>query len=314
MDVNWKVGWQYSKTTTLRTDSLGNPIPGTVTTGGSVERSYLTIPSVLFLKVFKSNLEDVGKKFDRKIEEGKPANAALAEAFEEGLEALPLLNKVFGQYVPRPNWTLRWDGIEKIVGIKSFIQRMSLEHSYNSSFRRDFRGDPLLGEQTTTERVSYGFSPLAAVNVTFKDMLKGHLDGNVRFNSTTTYDLHIEAQNIGETFSQEISLSMRYSRRGFSFPMFGLNLSNDVDVSLTFSRTKNSRRTYYPRSLSSDPDGVPLEGSTRTVIEPRIQYVLSTRVRAALYYRYTKVAPDEGGSRIFGTTTNEAGLDIHISI
>ncbi|MBI4548850.1 MAG: cell surface protein SprA [Ignavibacteriae bacterium] len=314
LDVNWKVGWQFSKTTTLRTDNLGNPTPGTITTSGSVERSFLTLPPVLFLTVFKSNLEDVGKKFDKKIEEGEPVSSALAESFEEGLEALPILNKVFGQFVPRPNWTLRWDGIERIAGIKSFIQRMSLEHSYNSSFRRDFRGDPLLGEQTTSERVSYGFSPLAAINVTFKDMLKGHLDGNVRFNSTTTYDLNVTAQNIGETFSQEIALSLRYSRRGFSFPIFGLNLSNDVDVSLTLSRTKNSRRTHYPRTLATDQDGVPLEGSTRTQIEPRIQYVLSTRVRAALFYRYTKVAPDEGGSRIFGTTTNEAGLDIHISI
>jgi hypothetical protein len=33
-----------------------------------------------------------------------------------------------------------------------------------------------------------------------------------------------------------------------------------------------------------------------------------------MYYKYTRIAPDEGGSFIVGNTTNEAGIDIHISI
>jgi hypothetical protein len=45
-----------------------------------------------------------------------------------------------------------------------------------------------------------------------------------------------------------------------------------------------------------------------------VRYVLSSRVTAALYYRYSNIAPDAAGSAIIGTTTNEAGLDIHISI
>jgi hypothetical protein len=37
-------------------------------------------------------------------------------------------------------------------------------------------------------------------------------------------------------------------------------------------------------------------------------------VNASVYFRFTKIAPDDSGSRIPGSTTNEAGLDIHISI
>jgi hypothetical protein len=37
-------------------------------------------------------------------------------------------------------------------------------------------------------------------------------------------------------------------------------------------------------------------------------------VTASVYYRYQKIAPDDAGSRIPGTTTNEAGLDIQIAI
>ncbi|MBI3364836.1 MAG: cell surface protein SprA [Ignavibacteriae bacterium] len=314
LEVNWKVGWQFSKSTTITTLDDGMPIPGVVTVGGSVERSFLTLPPVLFLKVFKSNLEDVGKKFDQ-YSASKPANEALVEAFEKGMEAMPFLNKVFGQYVPRPNWTMRWDGIEKIYGLKSVFTKLSLEHSYSSSFHRDFRGDFLTGsERTDVERVSYGFSPLAAVNASFKEFLKGGLSGSLRYNTSTILDLNAASLNIVETLSQEMALTLSYSRKGFKFPIFGLNLSNDVDLTVTFSRTKNSRRSHDPHTLSQNQEGVPLEGNTRTLLEPRIRYDLSSRVRASLFYRLSKLAPDEGGSATIGTTTNEAGLDIHITI
>ena len=38
----------------------------------------------------------------------------LSQAFEEGFEALPILRKLFGQYYPRLNWNLRWDGLERL--------------------------------------------------------------------------------------------------------------------------------------------------------------------------------------------------------
>jgi hypothetical protein len=63
-----------------------------------------------------------------------------------------------------------------------------------------------------------------------------------------------------------------------------------------------------------EPQGVPQDGTTRTTLEPRIKYVLSQRMTASVYYRYTSVQPDASGSRIPGTTTNEAGLDLRISI
>ncbi len=313
IEINWKVAWQFSRSTTIKTDSLGNPVPDIVTTGGSIERSYLTLPPVLIFKSFRSNLEDVGKKYDEYVTRMSPADA-LTQSFEKGMEALPFLNRLFGEYVPRPNWSLRWDGIEKVAGLNSIFDKLSLEHSYASTFRRDYRGAPTGGELTDVERVTYGFSPLAGVNMGFKEFLKGSLSGSLRYNSTSTYDLNVTAQNIVETYAQEMSLTLTYSRRGFKLPLFGLNLSNDIDMSLTFSRTKNSRRSYDPSLLSSNQDGTPLEGNTRTLMEPRITYTLSTRVRAAVFYRYQKTAPDEGASLLFGTTTNEAGLDIHITI
>src|SRR5262249_25872610 len=149
------------KNTTFQTDAFGNrdTAATTIATQGSVERSFLTIPPVFLFKSLNSSLEDVGKKYDNLLAQGHPQAEALSEAFEKGLEALPFLNKVFGQYVPRPNWSVRWDGIEKFINFGGVIDRMSFEHAYSSSFRRDFRGDIYGGERTDVERVQYGFAP-----------------------------------------------------------------------------------------------------------------------------------------------------------
>ena len=162
--------------------------------------------------------------------------------------------------------------------------------------------------------MAYGFAPLVGLNFTFKDLLKGSLGANVRYTTSTSYDLATSSRNIVETFSQEISFTASFSRRGFEIPFFGLSLNNDLDISLSYSVTVNSRKTYDIAKLDINIQGQPLEGSTRTVMEPRIKYILSQRVTASVYYRYTRIAPDDFGSRIPGSTTNEAGLDIHISI
>jgi hypothetical protein len=112
--------------------------------------------------------------------------------------------------------------------------------------------------------------------------------------------------------TKEISFQANYSRRGFAIPFFGLSLTNDIDISLSYTYSRNTRNTYNVASI--DAGATPLEGLSRTVLEPRIKYVLSTRVTASVYYRYTSVAPDRGASSTPGSQTNEAGLDIHISI
>jgi hypothetical protein len=59
--------------------------------------------------------------------------------------------------------------------------------------------------------------------------------------------------------------------------------------------------------------GVPQDGTTRITLEPRIKYTISAKVTLSIFYKRSSVTP-EGASRIPPTTTNEAGLDVNISI
>ena len=59
--------------------------------------------------------------------------------------------------------------------------------------------------------------------------------------------------------------------------------------------------------------GIPQDGKTTTTIEPKIKYVMSQRVTLSIFYRRTSIEP-AGAARIPPTTTNEAGVDVKISI
>ena len=81
---------------------------------------------------------------------------------------------------------------------------------------------------------------------------------------------------------------------------------------MAYTMGKNSVLIY---AMGDDfkEEGKPQNGSKRVTIEPRIKYVMSSRVTLSVFYRRTTVEP-EGASKIPATTTNEAGLDVHIQI
>jgi len=317
LDLSWKLKWTLNKNQTLRSDSLGIVSVITMTTTGDIERSFLSFPPVLMFESLKSNLKEVNNQFEQRLSDPSDTRSdeeKLAEAFEEGFEALPFLRSLFGEFLPRVNWSLNWDGLERLPLFKNLVSRLSLSHSYQSNFTRRFRGLPSGGETTEMERVRYGFNPLVGLNFTFEQFLKGNMSANLRYNTSTSFDLNTASRNIVEAFSREISFTMQYSRKGFSIPLFGLSMRNDVDISLTYSLTKNARKTYRVIGKNINLNGTPLDGTTRLVIEPRFRYVLSSRVTASLFYRLTKISPDAQATRIPGSKTNEAGLDIHIAI
>jgi hypothetical protein len=316
LDLNWSVGWQYNENTAFQFDTLGNRKINSRAVAGSTERSFFTMPSVFIFKFLKTGIDEVGKRFERlkADRDGRTDDTKLSQAFVEGLEGLPILSKLLGELAPRANWSIRWDGLEKFVLFRSFASHVTLDHAYTSTYRRRWRISAQGNEVTEGQGISYGFTPLIGLSVTFKELFKGNFTGTFRFGSTTAYDLTPVSQQISESFTNDITFSSSFNRQGFEIPLFGLSLKNDLDISLSYTYAKNSRRLYDFKPVNFNAEGQALDGSNRTVIEPRLRYTLSARVTASGYYKYTKIAPDEGGSKIPGQTINEGGIDVHIAI
>jgi len=317
LEVNWSLDWSYNSNRTLQSDSLGFTTANNTVISGDVGRSYLSFPSFAMFKFLKTSVDEVQKRYVSLLDDPndlRSKDAKIAEAFENGMEALPFGKKFLSKLMPRPNWTFRWDGLEKLPLVSSFATRISVDHQYTSGFKMRWRIAPTGDEITESQQVTYGFAPLIGINITFKQLLKGNFSSSIRYGTSTSYDLTPSNRNIVQNDLTDISFSMDFARQGFEIPFFGLSLSNDVTIRMTYGYGKNARRLYDLQAEVFRKDGTPLEGSSRTSFEPRIQYVLSSRVTMSVYYKYTKVKPDEGGSRIPGSTTNEGGLDVRVAI
>jgi len=309
LDVSFKVGWGYNESTSIRVDSLtGETILVNRTATGNIDRSFLTIPMA------GANMEAVNELYDPNSEN---ANLNLASAFVEGLESFPLLASVpffsdVAQYIPRPNWKISWSGLEKLPVFDMLFKRVSLNHAYMSSYLQGWKVNPDGNEEVITQKVTYGFAPLLGLNLTFAELFGGNLTGSVKFSTKTNYDLGLSTKTTTESLSKDINISLSFSKSGFELPLFGVSLKNDIEISFAYTLGRNSV-IIYDMGDKFTPEGRPQDGTTRSSFEPRIRYVMSSRVTISIFYRRSSVEP-EGASRIPATTTNEAGLDVHISI
>ena len=312
IDINWKVGWGINKSTRLTTDSLGMPTITGITSTTTIDRTFMSFPSSLFLSVFKTGIKQVAALYDPNAAN---KNQSLSSAFLKGFESLPLLANVpflkdVSKYIPRPNWNITWNGLEKLP-LFNFATRVSFNHAYTSDYSEGLKVNPDGTQEIQSQRIDYGFSPLAGFNFTFDKFLKGNLTATAKYSTKTAYALGASTRNITETFSKDINVSASFSKSGFELPLFGLSLKNDLEISLSYTSGQNSSVIFNMDQFNEK--GIPQDGTTRTSIEPRIKYVMSSRVTLALFYRRTSVEP-QGASRIPPSTTNEAGVDVHISI
>jgi len=317
VDFNWDLRWSLNRNYQLQTDDQGFQTITNLTSTGQMERSFLAFPDFLFFSFFNTNIEAVNERYKELLDDPddkRNSSEKLAEAFETGFEAVPWLTRVFGGWLPRVNWSLRWDGIEKISIISGLADRISLEHRYSSTLTESFRNNPSDGVRITeSKRVGFNFAPLVGLTFNFNKLWGGDLTLNTRWGKQKNFDLNTSANNVVEQSTDEISITAGFRKTGFDLPLFGLSLKNDIDFNLSFTLNKTSSYVYEVAKL--DEGGQPREGTTRITLEPRVRYTLSQRVQSSLFYRFQSTKPDSSvGSRVPGTTIHEGGLELRISI
>ncbi|MDR3668051.1 MAG: cell surface protein SprA [Ignavibacteriaceae bacterium] len=313
IDVTWQVAWSINKSTSLLTDANGIPtVSGSPSVSGTLSRSFLSFPPVFFLSAFNSGIKRVAAKYNPESTDPD----ALSNAFVQGFESLPIFSRIgflkdIANYIPRPNWRINWDGLEKYFPFKSIAKKVSLDHAYVSNYTEGWSITPDGIQQKQSQQIDYGFAPLVGLNITFADLWGGNIISNIKYSTKTNYDLGITTKSIIETFSSEIGITAGFSKSGFELPLFGLFLKNDIEFSLSYTKSDNTSVNYDMSNFVAG--GAPQDGTTRISMEPRIKYTLSSKVTLSIFYTRTSVQPD-GPSRITPSTTNEAGLDVHISI
>ncbi|AFN75639.1 gliding motility-related protein [Melioribacter roseus P3M-2] len=307
LDISWKVGWGINKSINFKTDENGLAYAEVYNTTGTLNRSFLFFPFG-----FGNGISKVHELYNKNSEN---PTQSLSDAFVRGFETtsilgkIPVLSKLF-KYVPRPNWSFSWTGLEKYE-LLSFAKRITINHAYSSNYSEGWLINPDGIQEIQTQKVDYSFTPLLGITFQFDNLWGGSLQSTIRYTTRNSYSLGSSTRNITESLSRDINVSLSYSKSGFDLPLFGISLKNDLEISISYTNGKNSTVVYNMDSFKEE--GTPQDGKINTVLEPKIKYVMSSRVTLSIFYRRSTIEP-QGASRVPPTTTNEAGVDVRIAI
>lgn len=129
-------------------------------------------------------------------------------------------------FIPRPNWTLRYNGLKNIGFFKDRLAQFSLTHSYKSTLRinqystnQDFDYQNLDTINLATGNYYSRFEvPLVQINESFSPLIgiqmktKNDLNLSVEYKTSRTLDLNTDILgNIQEKKSSDITLGLGYT-------------------------------------------------------------------------------------------------------
>ncbi|MEY2720360.1 MAG: hypothetical protein RLZZ273_1726 [Bacteroidota bacterium] len=321
LDLTMKTDLGFSRNQRLQTDALGIPTFSNVNKRQTLDRTFVSFSSLPF-GLSNDNVETVIKLYNERkavIEASADTTNrsaqlldALATSFREGFESWQFFSGDIGRVLPGINWTFRWDGIEKFPLFKSLAQRVFIEHAYQSTYTENARINDN-GRFIEVQQVKSGFSPLIGVNLSFDERkLDGLLTATGRYSVTNTHGFNASARSvISLETSHEFQLQASYLRRAVPLKLFGMDLKNDLEITLN-TQVRRSRRAQHDVLDYRGPDGAVVDGTTQITIEPRAKYTISNRVTASAFVKYEGNFSEGAANPGFSTT--QVGLDIRLSI
>jgi hypothetical protein len=321
LDLTMKSDLGFSRNQRLQTDALGAPTFSNVNKRQTLDRTFVSFSSLPF-GLSDDNVETVVRLYnERKAVIDAQADTAnrsaqlleaLSTSFREGFESWQWFSGDLARALPGVNWTFRWDGIEKFPLFKGLAQRVFLEHAYQSTYTENARINDN-GRFIEVQQVKSGFSPLVGLNLSFDERkLDGVLTATGRYSVTNTHGFNASARSvISMETSHEFQLQASYLRRAVPLKLFGMDLKNDLEMTLN-TQIRRNRRAQHDILNFKGPDGAVVDGTTQIVIEPRAKYTISNRVTASAFFKYEGNFSEGAANPGFSTT--QVGLDIRLSI
>jgi cell surface protein SprA len=238
----------------------------------------------------------------------------------------------FKGLLPRPNWTITYNGLSKIGGLEKIFSNVIIKHGYHSTlgmnsfntallFTDPFRVSyPYFRDTLTGNFIPYflvpnitiqeSFDPLIEIDMTFTNQVSVRAE----FRKTRQLSLSLIDYQLAENRSTEVTFGFNWRKKGL--PLIknlkigkkGMKLDNDVtfrfDFSLRDDATANSKLDQGTSFGTS--------GQKVIRIAPSIDYILNNRVSLKLYFEQNRNIPKI--SNAFPITNTRAGLQVRISL
>ena len=241
----------------------------------------------------------------------------------------------FRSIMPKPNWTISYNGLSKIHGLDKIFNSFNISHAYNGDLSMNGFQSALLyqdvsryGYPSFYDTVSKAYIPFFLVpNVSIQEQFSPLIGFDMQFTNqfqakfeyakSRTLSLSLNDYQLSEQRSTEFTFGAGYRKRGF--PLFGgLKLPKFLGGGKKLQNEINFRVDYHVRdnvtanSRLDQDNNFATGGSRETRISPTVDYYLSSRVNIKLYYDKTKIKPYISSSA--PTTNTRAGVQINISL
>ena len=243
-----------------------------------------------------------------------------------------LRSNPFSGILPKPNWTVTYNGLSRLPGLDKIFTNFTLRHGYHSTFSMNSFNtallfvdplrigypsfvDPLTGNYVPyflvpNITIQESFDPLIEIDMTFTNQLETRFE----YKKSRTLSLSLIDYQLAENRSTEMTFGLNWRQKGvpliknIKFGKKEMKLDNDVTIRLDFSL----RDDATANSKLDQGTSFGTAGQKVIRIAPSIDYVLNNRVSMKLYFEQNRSIPKI--SNAFPITNTRGGLQIRVSL
>ncbi|MEM6723164.1 MAG: cell surface protein SprA, partial [Bacteroidota bacterium] len=228
--------------------------------------------------------------------------------------------------VPRPNWRLTYNGLNKIKGFDKIFQSFTLSHGYTSTVTvNQFQTDLAFDEQyfELNEQTNNYFSPFEIPDLVISEQLapligidmrlKNEMTAKVDIKRTRNLALSLTDFQLIETKTNEFTIGFGYRIQGFKLP-FAVGpkktrvLENDLNFKFDFSFRDDKTINH----LLDQEQSLPTRGSKTIRISPSIDYAVNQQVNIRIFFDRSRTIPATSAS--FPITNTQAGVTVRFAL
>ncbi|ARS37886.1 cell surface protein SprA [Pontibacter actiniarum] len=237
--------------------------------------------------------------------------------------------------LPIPNWSITYNGLERLPIFQTWFSQISISHAYSSSYNitsyttslaynQEPSGFPtqlnefgqiepyyIVNQLTVMERLA----PLLGINFRTKNNLTGRLEYKMERNLS----LNLTNAQITETNVKDYVVGFGYSTNHFRLPfkIGGERITLDNELTMRLDLQVRDNQTVQ-RAISDDGTGNErsqnqiTNGTRQLQLRPTIDYVLSQRLNLQFYVLRTVSDPKISTS--FRNSVTEGGIQLRVSL
>lgn len=236
----------------------------------------------------------------------------------------------FSGIIPKPNWTITYNGLSRIPGLDKIFTNFTLRHGYHSTFSMNsfntallFQdplrvGYPYFRDTLTGNYIPYflvpnisiqeAFDPLIGIEITFSNQLSTRFE----FKKSRQLSLSLIDYQLAENRSTEVTFGFDWRRKGMPLikrlPFMKGKLDNDVTFRMDFSL----RDDATANSKLDQGTSFGTAGQKVIRIAPSIDYIVNNKISIKLYFEQNRNIPKI--SNAFPITNTRAGVQVRISL